>query len=869
MTSNPADDDVRNAFVVPEDATQFTSTGDDLEAFNDSDFDFLECEPTKSSGPIGLLGEYLLLEPIGMGGMGQVFRAEHRTMNRQVALKVLDDRIAGRRDILEQFFAEIRAVGRLMHPNIVTAFDAGSAGETHYLVMELVEGDVLSKRIREHGSLSSSEAVNVLEQSANALSYAHSMGIVHRDIKPSNMMLSSNGKLKILDFGLAMFSKGVANKSNQNMFMGTPEYMSPEQIENADSVDGRSDLYSLGASLFYLLTGRAMFSGQKMQVATAQLRQRPPALYMARADIDLRLDSVFQKLVAKDPAERYESADALLADLQQMDLASRPALLGPFRRGGARLAEDNPTSVAMSRSTLAKKSRIVAIDLGLLVSTAAYYDANIGPQIIQQGEGNAQHMRNMLHSSGERLEIGAAAVARRQVDPEHIFHSPQRWIGADKVKWALAGKQPPPEVVVAAILRQIMSNATSVTDGGTSAIVTVPACYDQLHRRSIRTACKIAGIDLVQLLDKPLAAALCWLDLNSRLLSSDAQRASQRAKLLVLHLGGSGLEASVIAAEGNIARQLSVKGSWKHGSGRWQHLLAEYFGGVLKEKTGKSIRDDVAGATRLQRTVELAIDRLTRTPKIEVRFDWEGASICQVVTQEGLLRIAPDQVQEIQAAITGACQTAQIELEEIDHVLLSGSLMRVRPIAAIVKKFVPHVQRHELLEKADLARGAAIQAHYLTRLSSSDGALRAIGCAAYDIAVLTSTSRGLRPKILIPAGTNLSASSSNTLRPVPAGEVAEGFPPVQIIESTNEGSTNWRKLGRVKPSDLFPERSTSDSLELQIEADDSGLLQSSLVWPAGNRQAHLPETSDASMLASDVEAWRQWLETTMLASIET
>lgn len=850
-----------------DDATRFSSIND-LEPLESEDFEFSDDDPPKSSGPIGLLGEYLLLEQIGAGGMGQVYRAEHRTMNRQVALKILSDRIAGRQDTLEQFYSEIRAVAQLMHPNIVTAFDAGSSEDTHYLVMELVKGEVLSRRIRQEGPLSTDEAVNVLQQAAEALSFAHERGIVHRDIKPSNMMLDENGRLKILDFGLAMFSKGAAVKTDKSVFMGTPEYMSPEQITNPDSVDGRSDLYSLGATLFYLLTGEAIFSGQKMQVATAQLRQKPRDLYMVRGDVDLRLDAVFQRLIAKCPDDRYASANELLDGLRDLNLASRPATprplgTGPLQKGASRLIEDNPTSVALSKSTLAKKSQIVAIDLGMLVSTAAYCDPNFGPQIIQQGEGNAQHFRNMLWSAGETIKIGPDAVSIRQTDPEHVFHSPQRWIGAERINWKLAGHEPPPEVVVAAILKKILANSAQATDSGSTAIVTVPACYDQLHRRSIRTSCQMAGMELVQLLDKPIAAALCWLDLNSRLDTSDSANKHIDSKLLVVHLGGSGLEASVLHAQGSCVTQTGVHGSWKLGSQRWQHLLAEYFVGQLKEKTGRSIRDDVSASSRLQRTIELALDRLTRASKIEVRFEWEGVSVSQVITQEGLVRIAPMLSKAIQDSIHGACTAAMTDASEIDHVLLSGSMMSMKPIGEIVRQAVPHLARTTLLEKADIARGAAIQAQHLSTLTHETTAPRGTSCAAYDLAILSSAGGSSKPKILIDRSTTLPTSIERTLRP---GGEHKSFPPIQIIEGTSLGGSNWLKLGKVEPGILFPNRAPDDALTLKIDVDDSGLARTSLIWPGGNRQVHLPETSDNTLSEKDIAYWKQWLETTFLCS---
>lgn len=868
MSSATPDEDPRmKSHESADDATRF-STLDDVDSL---DFDLSDPESGKSADSLSLLGEYLPLEQIGAGGMGQVFRAEHRTMNRHVALKILNSDITDRPDLLERFFSEIRAVAKLMHPNIVTAFDAGSAGDTHYLVMELVEGEVLSSRVRQQGPLSTSEAVHILEQAAQGLRYAHQLGIVHRDIKPSNMMLTHDGTLKILDFGLAMLGKGDASESSKNTFMGTPEYMSPEQIKNADDVDGRSDLYSLGATLFYMLTGQAMFTGEPMQVAMAQLRKKPLALYAARGDVDLRLDAVFQRLVAKDPGDRYASAEELLDNLRSLNLTSQPAAGTALSKGAGRLAGDNPTSVALSRSTLAKKSQIVAIDLGMMVSTAAYFDPSHGPQIVQQGEGNAQHLRNMLWSAGDSIKIGAEAVALRRTEPEHVNHCVQRRIGARELPRPLGGKTVPPEVGLAALLRKIMWNAAAATDHSTSAIVTVPSCYDQMHRRAIRDACRIAGIDLLQLLDKTLAAALSWLDVNSRLSTLGSASSVTDSKLLVVHLGGTGLEVSVVHVRGSVAQQLGTCGHWKLGSLKWQRLLTEYFASTLSERSGKSILEDVAAATRLQRTVELAMDRLTRTSKVDVRFDWQGTSIQQTVTQAGLVKIAPELTRSLQESIHSACRIAKTDRSEIDQILLVGSMMQMKPIQEIVRKAVPHSAQVSVLEKADLARGAALQAQHLSAPLTEPDRLhpKAISCSAYDFALLaaSSSSGTLKPRVLLEKSSALPAAYSRSLRPSSlGGSSSRSFSTLQLIESSSLGSSNWLRLGKVKPDEIFPNREANAPLQLRLEVDESGILESSLLWPDGNRQVRLPETSDETLSESEIASWREWLETALLCS---
>ncbi len=863
-----SDEEYLHSPAPVDDATRF-SPRDQTDDCDTGEFELCDHPSAGGVGPVGVLGEYLLFEQIGVGGMGRVYRAEHRTMNRHVALKILSSDIASNPRLLEQFFLEVRAVAKLMHPNIVTAFDAGSIDDTHFLVMELVNGEVLSDRVRRSGPLSPSEACNILEQAGVALSYAHRMGIVHRDIKPSNIMLAADGTVKILDFGLAMLGKRDAEVASRKFFMGTPEYMSPEQIENADSVDGRSDLYSLGATLVYLLTGRAMFSGDKMQVAMAQLRQSPEPLYALCPNVDLRLDAFFQRLIAKSPDDRFASADAMLENLAQLNLSSTPTPTQLFGIGVRRLG-DQPTSHAVSQSTLVKKSQVVAIDLGMLVSTVAYFDPVQGPQIVPQGDGNSQHLRNMLWSSGKQIRIGADAVELRQAHPDQVMHSVQRWIGLSEIKWLFAGRHTPPEVILAALLRKLIASASHATDGSESAIVTVPSCYDQMHRRAIRNACRIAGIDLVQLLDKPIAAALSWLDLNSRLSSYTGAKTSIDSKLLFVHLGGTGLEASVLHAQGAEVTQLGVSGSWKHGSGRWQSMLTQYFVARLKEETGKSIREDITAATRLQRTIELAMDRLTRSSRVEVKFEWAGASIAQTITQEGLVKIAPELCKTIEEAIQKACINAKVAISDIEHVLLAGSILKMPPIQQIVKRCLPKRPTVTELDKADFARGAAIQSRHFSLLSQETSSHpRGVSCAAYDLGILIvdPLTGKATPRVLLDRSSPLPTSIGRTLRPsLLRDNDTKSFPALQLIESGNSGGTHWLALGKVKPDELFPDRIGADPLSLRLEIDASGILESSLAWPSGNRKTRLPHSSDATLSDQEIEQWKNWLTSALLCT---
>ncbi|MFH1924443.1 MAG: serine/threonine-protein kinase, partial [Planctomycetota bacterium] len=283
-----------------------------------------------------VLGDYVILDEIGHGGMGQVFKAWRREMERTVALKILPAKRVESRASVERFHREVKAAARLEHPNIVAAYDAGEAEGIHFLVMQYVEGQDLAHVVAERGPLPVEEAVDYVIQAARGLEYAHRQGVVHRDIKPGNLLLDSEGTVKVLDLGLARIREGTgaffAEKgacpptppatapdalTQSGQVMGTYDYMAPEQAQDTHSADHRADIYSLGCTLFRLLTGRKPYHGDTpVQTLLAHCQEPVPSLCDVREDVPSRLDAVSQKMLAKSPDDRQQSMGEVVADLE-------------------------------------------------------------------------------------------------------------------------------------------------------------------------------------------------------------------------------------------------------------------------------------------------------------------------------------------------------------------------------------------------------------------------------------------------------------------------------------------------------------------------------------------------------------------------
>lgn len=280
------------------------------------------------------LGGFLIEEELGRGAMGVVFKARQLSMDRHVALKFLPKRLAQDEKTVQRFLREARAAGQLSHPNVVGVHDAGVVDGFHYIAMEYVDGTTVHKRTKDKGHFSEKEVLEIGEQVAEALKYAHSRGILHRDIKPDNFLMDTSGRVRLADLGLARFqNKNDAELTQDGEAMGTPHYMSPEQCRGTD-VDARSDLYSLGASMFVMACGQTPYDAATAAAVMVKVLTEPPrSLKKLNPALSPGFVALIEKMMAKDPARRFADAAHIIEAIHRAKAGAHKSTAAAARVG--------------------------------------------------------------------------------------------------------------------------------------------------------------------------------------------------------------------------------------------------------------------------------------------------------------------------------------------------------------------------------------------------------------------------------------------------------------------------------------------------------------------------------------------------------
>ncbi len=278
-------------------------------------------EKSGSGKSVSQIGDYKIVKKLGKGGMGEVFLAHQISLDRTAALKVLSKQLAGKEDFIKRFYREARAMAKIDHPNAVRVYEVREDLGIHYVAMEFVDGQSMQKWMDQLGKLSVGDAVHVVMRCAEALQSAHGQNMIHRDIKPDNVMLTSKGAVKVADFGLAKALDDDLSMTQSGTGLGTPYYMAPEQARNAKHVDGRADIYALGVTLYYFVTGNLPFTGNSTieVIQNKELGRYTPARKQ-NSQVSERLELVIDKMMMKDAEHRFKDCAEMMKALAALNL---------------------------------------------------------------------------------------------------------------------------------------------------------------------------------------------------------------------------------------------------------------------------------------------------------------------------------------------------------------------------------------------------------------------------------------------------------------------------------------------------------------------------------------------------------------------
>ena len=844
-----------------------------------------------------VLGNNVLLEKIGEGGMGEVFRAEHRRMRRAVCVKVLRPSLMTSDSAIRRFQREAQAAAQLIHPNVVTAYDADEAKGIFFLVMEFVEGADLGSIVNEHGPLTVGEALSYIAQAARGLEYAHSKGVIHRDIKPGNLLLDRTGTVRVLDLGLARFDEHYesedSNPSEQltreNQIVGTVEYMAPEQADDSGQVDRRSDIYSLGCTLFRLLTGHPPYLADTPIKTLMAHRIRPiPSLRAERTDVSEAIDGLFQRMVAKSPSDRFQTMTELLAALERLQESSSQTSTRVLRgsRGNLDFAVTRTLTVdvpskrestshivsgdahteqsddrALVRNSLGKAAPqahlspypAVGIDLGTTFSVVAHLDDLGRPSAVSNSEGDVTTPSVVLFD-GDEVVVGKEAVKAMSVAMEQVADCPKRELGQPEYHKLLDGQRLPPEVLQAYVLNKLRQDATRKIGAFRKVVITVPAYFDENRRKATEDAGYMAGFEVLDLINEPTAAAIAYAFQRGQ--GGAVVDAAAVERVLVYDLGGGTFDVTVMEIRGNEFITLATDGDVQLGGRDWDQRLLDYVAEQFMRKFGSDPRDDANVLGRLWRDCEEAKRTLTARLKTHVICEYHGDSLRLEVSRSLLQELTLDLLERTAFTTRQAMQAAGLEWQQLQHVFLVGGATRMPAVVEMLRNLTGKEPNSSLAPDEVVAHGAALHAgQILEKYGDRPPRFQIRNVNSHSLGIVGTDSRTGRKQnaILIARNTPLPASVKRIFRTQKPGQTSLHL---QIVEGESQLPEECAEIGLCKIRGLPRNLPAQTPLEVRFLYAENGRITVTVQVPGEARQIEQEIVRAKTLTQAELDRWR-------------
>ncbi len=837
-----------------------------------------------------VLGEYLLLEQIGSGGgCAQVFKARHRRMDRLVAVKTLPPSAMQDAEVAERFEREVKTAAKLTHPNIVTAFDAGEQDGIFYLVMEYVDGQPLTELVEKQGPLALHLAVDFILQAAHGLQYAHSLDVVHRDIKPSNLMLDRNGSVKILDMGLARFlgsatphvptrdgsstlREGVPNDglTQFGQLVGTVGFMSPEQATDGSLVDHRTDIYALGCTLYYLLTGRLVYPGDLVQTVLAHAQKPIPRLRDVRSDVPEPVDAVFRRMLAKDPNERYQTITDVVADLERCATGAFAAVTHGPRFGAALVgsapaaAHDTVTLGSSKMDTHKATVCAVGIDFGTVSSAIAFVDDWGRPVTVASTSGGDVTPSAVL-LRGKDLAVGQRAAQEALADGAYAVDRFKRELGRKTHCQLLDNKQYPPDVLAALLLRRLIDDAHYRVGRFEQVVIAVPACFDEVRRQALADASFIAGIEGADFINEPTAVAVAMAHRQGYL--SKKGEVIKPQKIVIVDLGAGTFDATVLNIEGATISVLATGGDAELGGGDWDSRLVDFIAKSLEPKFGVDLRREPTYVRQLRHQCEQVKFELSTSEQSTIAVTFQGRTARAAIPRDYFQELTGDLLDRVQSIIQETIHASGIEGAVLDYAILAGGASRMPAVGRVLRTLLGPQAKLSYAGENSVSHGAALYAALQWSEKRNE-------IPKYKLEEVSSSSLGLVGtnrqsgqqcnRVIIPRNSRLPASAKFTLRTQKPGQ---DLLAVQLVRGQSPSLKDCTPIGRWVLKNLPADLPVGTPVTVTVCCSAPGRITICADdCPAGIRAMQfVPE--QLGMTAEELDRWRDWVDMTVLCSI--
>jgi molecular chaperone DnaK len=690
---------------------------------------------------------FRLIRKVGTGGMGEVWLAKQISMERDVAIKMLSPKFSMDNSFIDRFMQEVRTTALLFHPNIVQAFHAGNFHGLYYLAVAYIDGVNLGDRLQIDKTIPEAQALKIMRAIAEALKYAwNEHKLMHRDLKPGNIMIDFDGHTMLMDFGISKcLNDEDSMMTMNNAIVGTPYYMSPEQARSPKDLDCRADIYSFGATLFHLVVGDLPFNGDStVAVLTKLITEEMPPARKLNPNVSEHMENLLSMLMTKDRADRIatwekviENIDKLLGGLPPVEKVEKKVEepVSPNDRtvvlnfDGPQPTRTIEQTKLSSMGELHKDNLvindendghevIVGIDLGTTFSSIAWVNPQGNVEVLPNSDGYATTPSVLFFDGEDVVLVGREAVQSSLLEPEHSAECFKRNIGESAFSHKLLGQEWHPEFLSAFVLKKLKQDAEEKLGPIRNAVITVPAYFDDRRRKATQDAGVAAGLNVVDIINEPSAAAL-WYGYKHNM-----ENAAHNPTFLIYDLGGGTFDATLMQVNENLEFvTIATDGDVSLGGKDWDLRLLNHVAEEVISQTGMDPRENDIVLQELSQAVEQSKRALSKRNSVNIPITIAGQNLRVKIDREKFRELTADLLLRTETTVELLMEEADMDMKDLVSVIAVGGSSRMPMVRDMLEKLSGKAVDTSLDADLAVVQGAAVYA----------AALRAKGAKGKDV----------------------------------------------------------------------------------------------------------------------------------------